>query len=107
MEAVAVKLASGGKLLPSYSMAFTSSNAFITAAKWDYNTASALILRVYQPNNARMSSTLSLAPSFTKYSAVSALELPVINAKVKPSVSKSGGVYHLTLPRALSTFKME
>jgi alpha-mannosidase len=107
MDAVAVKLTSGGKLLPSYSMAFTSSNAFITAAKWDYNTASALILRVYQPNNARMSSTLSLAPSFTKYSAVSALELPVINAKVKPSVSKSGGVYHLTLPRALSTFKME
>jgi hypothetical protein len=62
---------------------------------------------VYQPTNARTSSTLNLSPNFTKYSAVSALELPLVNAKVKPSISKTGTKYILNLPRALATFKIE
>ncbi len=107
MEAVAVTAISGGKLPSAYSLASTSGNALITVAKWNYSNPNALILRVYQPGNTRINSTLNLGPGFTKYNAVSALEQPLVNAKVQPSVSKTGTQYILNLPRALATFKME
>lgn len=108
MEAIAITAGSGGKLPSNFSLASTSGNAWITAAKWNYSNPGALILRVYQPNNTRMNSTLSLAANaYTKYNAVSALELPLVNAKVKPSISKTGTQYVLSLPRALATFKIE
>ncbi|MBL7732639.1 MAG: hypothetical protein JNM88_15790 [Chitinophagaceae bacterium] len=107
MEAVAIPTGSGGKLPPSYSLATTTGNAWIIAAKWNYSNPGALILRVYQPSNARMNSTLNLAPAFTKSSAVSALELPLVNAKVRPAISKAGPQYILSLPRAVATFKIE
>ncbi len=107
MEACAIASKSKGKLPSSYSLASTSGNAMITTAKWNYNNPGALILRVYQPNNARMNSTLTLAPNFTKGIAVSALELPLVNARVSPTISKTGTQYLLGLPRALATFSIE
>lgn len=107
MEAREVTARSGGRLPSAFSLASTSGSAMITAAKWNYDNPNALILRVYQPGNTRTSSTMNLAPNFTKSSAVSALELPLVNAKVRPSITKSGVQYILNLPRALSTFKIE
>jgi len=107
MEALSVSARSGGKLPVSFSLASTTGNAFITAAKWNYDNPNALILRVYQPGNTRVNSNLAMALNFTRYSAVSALELPLENTKVKPSISKTGTQYLLNLPRALATFRME
>jgi len=107
MEAVSVSARSGGKLPVNFSLASTTGNAFITAAKWNYDNPNALIVRVYQPANTRINSSMSLALTLTKSSAVSALELPLQNAKVRPSISRTGSQFLLNLPRALSTFKIE
>lgn len=108
MHAVTITNTSGGTLPSTYSLAMASDNTLITAAKWCYNDPNALILRVYQPSNAPISGCrLKLANSTTTCAPVSALEIPIVNAKVQASSTGSGTQYELTLPSAVATFKLE
>lgn len=110
MEAIAIEVTGGetaSEVPETYSLAATTGNAMITAAKWCYTDPNALILRVYQPSNSTVQSTLTVDADVNSCGPVSALEIPITVAKVVANCEKADSDYHLTLPRAVSTFKLE
>lgn len=107
MIALPVSTSATGIVPDSFSLASTTDNALITAAKWGYVDSFAVILRVYQPSNSRVATTLTINRNISGCQAVSAMESNIVNASVRPSCSLSGSDYTLNLPRAVATFKLK